>query len=251
MKKRKIFIGGNWKMNLNHLEGKEFVEKLLKSIKNIEKKEIVLFPPFTTLFTVSEIIKNTGIKLGAQNTHWEDKGAFTGEISPLFLIALDCEYVIIGHSERRRYFFENDEMINKKIKKALDVNLKPVFCVGEDLEERKTGKTFEVIEKQLKKGLKDVEKLNEIVIAYEPIWAIGSGINATPVQAREVHSFIREIISKDYGKEISENLRIIYGGSVNKNNIYELLKEEEIDGVLIGGASIKLEEFVQIVNLDL
>jgi len=238
-------------MNLNHLEGKEFVEKLLKSIKNIEKKEIVLFPPFTTLFTVSEIIKNTGIKLGAQNTHWEDKGAFTGEISPLFLIALDCEYVIIGHSERRRYFFENDEMINKKIKKALDVNLKPVFCVGEDLEERKTGKTFEVIEKQLKKGLKDVEKLNEIVIAYEPIWAIGSGINATPVQAREVHSFIREIISKDYGKEISENLRIIYGGSVNKNNIYELLKEEEIDGVLIGGASIKLEEFVQIVNLDL
>ncbi|MEO0087324.1 MAG: triose-phosphate isomerase [candidate division WOR-3 bacterium] len=217
----------------------------------MEKKEIVLFPPFTTLFTVSEIIKNTGIKLGAQNTHWEDKGAFTGEISPLFLIALDCEYVIIGHSERRRYFFENDEMINKKIKKALDVNLKPVFCVGENLEERKTGKTFEVIEKQLKKGLKDVEKLNEIVIAYEPIWAIGSGINATPVQAREVHSFIREIISKDYGKEISENLRIIYGGSVNKNNIYELLKEEEIDGVLIGGASIKLEEFVQIVNLDL
>ncbi|MEO0089188.1 MAG: triose-phosphate isomerase [candidate division WOR-3 bacterium] len=251
MKKRKVFIGGNWKMNFNHLEGREFVEKLLQSIRNIEEKEIVIFPPFTTLFSVAEIIKDTKIKLGAQNTHWEDKGAFTGEISPLFLLALGCEYVIIGHSERRKYFFESDEIINKKIKKSLSSNLKPVFCIGENLEERKTGKTLAVIESQLKKGLKDIKELNGMVIAYEPVWAIGTGINALPTQASEVHSFIRDFILKNYGKEVSENLRIIYGGSVNKDNIKDLLKEEEIDGVLIGGASIKLDEFIPIINLDL
>ncbi len=251
MKKRKVFIGGNWKMNLNHLEGKEFVEKLLQLIRNNEKKEIVIFPPFTTLFTVSEVIKNSKIKLGAQNVHWEDKGAFTGEISPQFLIALGCEYVIIGHSERRKYFLENDEMINKKIKKSLSTNLKPVFCVGENLEEREKGETLQVIENQLKKGLKDIKELNGMVIAYEPVWAIGTGINALPAQANEVHSFIREFISQNYGKKISENLRIIYGGSVNKDNIKDLLKEEEIDGALIGGVSIKLNEFAQIINLDL
>lgn len=251
MKKRKVFIGGNWKMNLNHLEGKEFVEKLLSLIRNNEEKEIVIFPPFTTLFTVSEVIKNSKIKLGAQNVHWEDKGAFTGEISPQFLIALGCEYVIIGHSERRRYFFENDEMINKKIKKSLSINLKPVFCVGENLEEREKGETLQVIENQLKRGLKDIKELKGMVIAYEPVWAIGTGRNALPEQANEVHRFIRDFISKNYGKEISENLRIIYGGSVNKDNIKDLLKEEEIDGVLIGGVSIKLDEFSQIVNLDL
>ncbi|MEO0130963.1 MAG: triose-phosphate isomerase [candidate division WOR-3 bacterium] len=251
MKKRKVFIGGNWKMNFNHLEGKEFVEKLLQSIRNIEEKEIVIFPPFTTLFTVSEVIKNSKIKLGAQNIHWEDKGAFTGEISPQFLIALGCEYVIIGHSERRKYFFETDELINKKIKKALSSGLKPIFCIGENLEERKAGKTLTVIENQLKNGLKDIKELKGMVIAYEPVWAIGTGVNALPVQANEVHSFIRDFISKNYGKEVSENLRIIYGGSVNKDNIKDLLKEKEIDGALIGGASIKLDEFVQIVNLDL
>ncbi|MEO0096632.1 MAG: triose-phosphate isomerase [candidate division WOR-3 bacterium] len=251
MKKRKVFIGGNWKMNFNHLEGKEFVEKLLQSIRNIEEKEIVIFPPFTTLFTVSEVIKNNKIKLGAQNIHWEDKGAFTGEISPQFLIALGCEYVIIGHSERRKYFFETDELINKKIKKALSSGLKPIFCIGENLEERKAGKTLTVIENQLKNGLKDIKELKGMVIAYEPVWAIGTGINALPTQASEVHSFIRDFILKNYGKEVSENLRIIYGGSVNKDNIKDLLKEKEIDGALIGGASIKLDEFVQIVNLDL
>lgn len=238
-------------MNFNHLEGKEFTEKLIKSIRKSEEREIVLFPPFTTLFIVSEIIKDTNIKLGAQNTHWEDKGAFTGEISPQFLIALGCEYVIIGHSERRKYFFENDEMINKKIKKALEVNLKPVFCIGENLEERKEGKTLAIIENQLKNGLKEIEKITGMVIAYEPVWAIGTGINATPQQASEVHNFIREYISENYGKEIGEDLRIIYGGSVNKDNIKELLQEEEIDGVLVGGASIKLDEFTQIVNIDL
>ncbi|MCX7836373.1 MAG: triose-phosphate isomerase [candidate division WOR-3 bacterium] len=251
MKKRKVFIGGNWKMNFNHIEGKEFVERLIHSMREDEKKEIVIFPPFTTLFSVAETIKNTKIKLGAQNVHWEDKGAFTGEISPQFLIALGCEYVIIGHSERRKYFFEDDEIINKKIKKVLNTNLTPVFCVGENLEERKEKKTLTIIENQLKKGLKDIKELNGMVIAYEPVWAIGTGINATPSEAREVHRFIRHFISENYGKEISENLRIIYGGSVNKDNIKELLEEEEIDGVLVGGASIKLEEFVYIVNLDL
>lgn len=251
MKKRKIFIGGNWKMNLNHLEGKEFVEKLRNLLKNIENKEIVIFPPFTTLFTVSEIIKNSEIKLGAQNTHWEDKGAFTGEISPLFLSALGCEYVIIGHSERRKYFLENDEMINKKNKKVLSLNLKPVFCIGENWEEREAGKTLSVIENQLKTGLKDIKELNEIVIAYEPVWAIGTGVNATPKQASEVHSFIRNFLKENYGKEVSERIRIIYGGSVNKDNIKSLLEEEEINGVLIGGTSTKFDEFIYIVNLDL
>jgi triosephosphate isomerase len=251
MKKKKVFIGGNWKMNFNHLESKEFVEKLLKAIRNIENKEIVIFPPFTSLFIVSEIIKNSGIKLGAQNTHWEDKGAFTGEISPLFLLALGCEYVIIGHSERRKYFGENDEMINKKIKKALSLNLKPVFCIGENLEERDAGRTLTIIENQLKAGLKDIKKIEGMVIAYEPVWAIGTGKNATPEQASEVHQFIRNFISENYGKEISKDLPIIYGGSVNKENIKELLKTEGIDGVLIGGASIKLDEFTYIVNLDL
>jgi len=251
MRKKKVFIGGNWKMNFNHLESKEFIEKLLKATKNIENKEIVIFPPFTSLFIVSEIIKNSGIKLGAQNTHWEDKGAFTGEISPLFLLALGCEYVIIGHSERRKYFGENDEMINKKIKKVLSLNLRPVLCVGENLEERETGKALTIIESQLKADLKDIKKIENMVIAYEPIWAIGTGKNATPEQASEVHQFIRNFIKDNYGEETSEKVRIIYGGSVNKENIRELLKTESIDGVLIGGASIKLDEFTYIVNLDL
>ena len=246
---RKPFIAGNWKMNKTIPEAVELVAKLKEFVKE-EMGEIVVIPPFTALSEVKKIISDSKIKLGAQNLHWEEKGAYTGEISPLMLKDIGCEYVIIGHSERRKYFHETNEIINSKIKIALKNSLKPIFCIGEKLQEREKGETFKIINEQLEKGLSGIDKegLKNIVIAYEPVWAIGTGRTATPEQAQEVHLFIREKLKKNYGNEIASCAIILYGGSVKADNVYSLIKEKDIDGALVGGASLEAESFGKIIE---
>lgn len=218
---------------------------------NIEAVEVVLCPPFTDLVPVYEIIKGTNIKIGGQNLYWEDQGAFTGEISARMLIDSGCEYVIIGHSERRHIFGERDQEINKKIRKAQENGLRPIFCVGEKLEQRKSGLTQKVIEEQIRNGLTQVrlQDSSDLVIAYEPVWAIGTGENATPGQAEEVQSFIRELMAELYSSELAAQLRIQYGGSVKPTNAEELMQQENIDGALVGGASLDVDSFTAIVKV--
>ncbi len=243
-------IVGNWKMNKTPREAKELAKEIKESLWDTEGREVVLCPPFTSLPVVSEIIKGSLLKLGAQNMHYELKGAYTGEISGEFLKEIGCQYVIIGHSERRKYFKEDDEFLNKKLKTALKIGLFPIFCVGEELKEREEKKTFAVIGNQIRKGLEGIEEVDRITIAYEPVWAIGTGKNATPEQASEVHSFIRELIAKLYNQEVAQKIRIIYGGSVTPENIDSLMAKEEIGGVLVGGASLKADSFVRIVKFS-
>ena len=245
---RKTIIAANWKMNKTIQESISFVKTLKKLIKS--DVEIVICPMFTALEAVSKELKGTKIKLGAQNCYFEEKGAFTGEISPVILKDIGCEYVILGHSERRKYFKETDDLINKKIKKALSCGLKSIVCVGELLEERENGMTNKVIEKQIKgclNGLTDKDMAG-VVIAYEPVWAIGTGKNATPIQAEESHLFMRELIAKMFNKDIAKKLRIQYGGSVTTENIKDLLLQEDVDGALVGGASLDADNFSKIVN---
>ena len=247
---RKPIIAGNWKMHKAPEESIALASGIKRDLFNIENTEIVLCPPFTSLSDVRDVIADTNIALGAQNMYWKTEGAFTGEISPKMLKALDCKYVIIGHSERRAYFGETNETVNKKLKMALAEGLLPVMCVGEKLEEREGGKTFEVVSEHVEKALLNIseKEILNMVIAYEPVWAIGTGKNATPHEAEEVHKFIRELLAKKYGKEISESIRIQYGGSVKPANIDALIKEKDIDGALVGGASLKVESFVDIVK---
>jgi triosephosphate isomerase len=247
---RKPLIVGNWKMNNSTAESVELVEKLKASMKNMAGVEVVVAPPFTSMDKVRGAIKGSNIKLCAQNLFWEDKGAYTGEVSPLMIKDLGCEYVVIGHSERREYFKESDEIINKKIKAALRNKLKAIVCVGETLKEREDGKMIEVIESQIKKGLKDlsVNEAKELTIAYEPVWAIGTGRNATPSQANEVHAYIRKLLSQIFNEDVASNIKILYGGSVKPSNSAELMSEKEIDGALVGGASLEADSFAQIVR---
>ena len=217
----------------------------------LDKVSVVVCPPFTVLGDVYRIIKDSPVKLGAQDIFWEREGAFTGEISPIMLKDVGCSFVIIGHSERRKYFGEDNEIVNKKVKSALMEGLIPIVCVGEKLEERNLGKTLEVVDDQIKGALKDLkeEDLERVVIAYEPVWAIGTGINATPSQAEEVHSFIRKTIKELYSLDISKKILILYGGSVSPKNIEDLIKEEDIDGALVGGASLKSDSFAEIIKI--
>lgn len=247
---RKKLIAGNWKMNLDVNGSRELAKAILEKTdkKYFEYTDVLLCPTFVSLNTVGDVIKNSPILLGAQNLSYENNGAYTGEISAAMLKAIGCEYVIIGHSERRKYFGENDEVVNKKIKKALEFGLKPILCVGETLEERNTGKQNKVIENQLMHGLKDVKDLGNIVIAYEPVWAIGTGQNATPQQANEMHKHIRSVIAKLYNKNSADSIKILYGGSLNDKNCKELLSESDIDGGLIGGASLKADSFIEIIK---
>ncbi|MCM8833078.1 MAG: triose-phosphate isomerase [Candidatus Omnitrophica bacterium] len=245
---RKSIIAGNWKMYKTPTESINFVKELVKNLKNYKDRDVLICPPFTSLYPVSEILKNSSVKLGAQNVFFEDQGAYTGEVSPLMLKDIGVEYVICGHSERRNIFGETDEIINKKVKKVVESGMKAILCVGEKLEERERGETFKIIENQLKKSLENFDKMQEIVIAYEPVWAIGTGKTALPQQAEEVHTFIRELISKIYNKDIAENLIILYGGSVKPENIDQLMKEKNIDGVLVGGACLKLDSFLRIID---
>jgi triosephosphate isomerase len=244
---RKWIVAGNWKMHNTVGESIALAQAIKEGAKGIQNGEVVIAPPFTSLSSVGEAIKGSQVFLAAQNMHYEDKGAFTGEIAPGMLTDLGCTYVLIGHSERRKYFFERDEDINLKVKKALAVGLKPILCVGETEDERVKGVTQVVVEKQIKKALSDVEKIDNVVIAYEPVWAIGTGKVATSAQAEEVHSLIRSILKELYG-DVSQNIRILYGGSVTKENIGELIGMENIDGALVGGASLKPDAFLGIIQ---
>ncbi|MCX7910355.1 MAG: triose-phosphate isomerase [Endomicrobia bacterium] len=247
---RKQLIAANWKMYKTILETKDFIDKFLILIKsvNINNREIVLCPPFTSLYVASEMLKNTNIKLGAQNMYIEEKGAFTGEISPVMIKELNCEYVILGHSERRKYFNETDEFINKKMLIALKYGLIPIVCIGETLQEREENKTFEVLKYQVENSLANLthEQAAKIVIAYEPVWAIGTGKNATPQQAEEAQSFIREVYANMYGKDVAERIRILYGGSIKPENFKEIISQKNVDGGLVGGASLDPESFFKI-----
>lgn len=246
---RKPIIAGNWKMNCTIQEAVQLVTILKRELFSEEKVEVVVCPPFTALSAVSELIEDSPIELGAQDMFWEQKGAYTGEISGEMLLDIGCKYVIIGHSERRRYFGETNESVNKKVKAALGLGLSPIICVGETKEERDRGITEKVVEEHIIEGLKDItgDDILNCVIAYEPVWAIGTGVNATPKQAEEVHSFIRNrLLTDKYGDSIANNIRIQYGGSVVPENIKSLMEEPDIDGALVGGTSLKAEGFVKI-----
>ncbi|MEA2037533.1 MAG: triose-phosphate isomerase [Nanoarchaeota archaeon] len=243
---RRVIIAGNWKMNKTVSDAVSLVKELKELVKDVKDIEVVVCPPFIALNNIAEEIKGSNVKLGAQNAYFEKEGAFTGEVSCSMLKDVDVDYVIIGHSERRHVLGETDDVINKKIKAALDAKLKPIFCVGELLEEREANKTNEVIEKQIKEGLKDVK--DNVVIAYEPVWAIGTGKTATPEQAEEVHLFIRDLLKKIYDDRVAEETSILYGGSVKPSNIQGLMDKANIDGALVGGASLKAKDFSDIVK---
>jgi triosephosphate isomerase len=251
MSQRK-FIAANWKMNKGLVEAQKFVEEIKNYLeKNINvNSDIVICPPFISLDTVYKNTKGTDIKLGAQNVFYETNGAYTGEISCSMLKSCGCKYVITGHSERRQYFHETNEIVNKKVLKVLDEGLKPILCVGETLAEHQDHLTEAVIEEQLKTCLTHVfkEQINKVVIAYEPIWAIGTGKNATPHQAESVHNFIRKKINKMFDEEASEQIKILYGGSVTPDNAKELFAPDTINGGLVGGASLDESKFIGILN---
>jgi triosephosphate isomerase len=246
------FIAGNWKMHKTPEESIKLAKEIDDFLKNNEDIEVdvLICPPFTSLYAISKEIKNPKIQLGAQNMSYEEEGAFTGEISPLMLKEMNVKYVILGHSERRQLFGEKDEEINKKIKKALEQDLKPILCVGETLEERESGKEKEKVKKQITEDLKDVdkEKASLITIAYEPIWAIGTGKTASSNDANDMIKYIRSILKEIYGMDVSEKIRIQYGGSVKPHNINELMNKSDIDGALVGGASLKSKDFNEIID---
>jgi triosephosphate isomerase (TIM) len=248
---RKKIIAANWKMNMTLGETEAFFEKFLRELGDDRKVEVVIVPPFTALAKTSELLRDVqNVKLGAQNMHWEKPGAFTGEISSEMLRELLVHYVVLGHSERRTLFGETDEIVNKKVRAALTNALRPIVCIGETLAERDGGKVEEVLARQTKGSLAGLthDQMEETVIAYEPVWAIGTGRTATPQQAQEAHAFIREQISKLFSPEIGSKVRIQYGGSVKPNNAGELMSQADIDGALVGGASLDPRGFAEIVQ---
>ncbi len=247
---RKTIVAGNWKMNKNLNESVTLVSEIKNLLGEDNNADVIICPPYTSLETVHALIKDTNIGLGAQNMCAADSGAYTGAISASMIKSVGCEYVILGHSERRTIFGETDELINSKIKKAIEYSLIPIFCIGETLEERESGEMKNVIERQVKEGLKDVsaDQLSEMIVAYEPVWAIGTGKTATPEQAQEVHQFIRGLLTEMYSAEFAEDVTIQYGGSVKPENAKELLSQPDIDGALVGGACLKADSFVGIIK---
>ncbi len=247
---RKKIIAGNWKMNKSVSESIDLASDIKRDLAECGDVDVVLCPPFTSLSSVANTIENTCIKFGAQNMHWESEGAYTGEISSGMLRSIYCHYVILGHSERRSYFGETDEIVNKKTKAALAANLIPIVCVGELLEERKENRHMDVVKAQLQGSLAeiDADSLKKVVIAYEPVWAIGTGEVATPEQAQEMHAFIRSVLQEMANEEVAETVRIQYGGSMKPGNAAELLSQPDIDGGLIGGAALEARSFVEIVR---
>jgi triosephosphate isomerase len=238
-------------MNNDFKESEKLIVELINLLQNEKPNcDVIVCPPFTSLSEASKLLKGSPIKLGAQNMHFEENGAFTGEVSASMLKSVGCEYVILGHSERRHIFGESDEVINKKIKKALSAGLKPIFCVGELLEERESGTTNDVVKRQVLKGLDGIsaEDMKNVIVAYEPVWAIGTGKTASPAQAQEVHEFIRDLIEIDYSLEVANDLVIQYGGSVKPDNAKELLSQKDIDGALVGGACLKADSFLGIIK---
>ncbi|MDD2619134.1 MAG: triose-phosphate isomerase [Syntrophomonadaceae bacterium] len=246
---RQILIAANWKMNKLASEALSFSRDFLPMAGDHTNIEVVICPPFTCLYTLQNCLNGTGIRLGGQNLFWEEKGAFTGEISPLMLADAGCTYVIIGHSERRQIMGESDVNINRKIGAALESGLIPILCVGETLQEREKNMAREIVKEQLRKGLQDISMANrQIVLAYEPVWAIGTGVNASNDDAQEMIAFIRSYMEKIYDKAIADSLRILYGGSVNEGNIADFIAKEDVDGALIGGASLQADSLAGIVR---
>lgn len=246
---RNALVIGNWKMNYGLADSKFFLDEFLSDFQQ-GSCHVALAPPLTSLETVSAILKSYPISLAAQNMHFAEQGAFTGEVSPLFLKELAVTYVLLGHSERRQYFGENDEELSKKIRAALHTGLKPVYCVGESLEIREANEEIPFIKGQISKGLQGFEsgELGDLVIAYEPVWAIGTGKTASPEQAQAVHEAIRAFVAEKFGKQLADSLQILYGGSVKADNAAKLMEKQDIDGLLVGGASLKASEFLEIVR---
>jgi len=247
---RKPIIAGNWKLNKNIKEAVDLVGEIKAKCAGLNKVDIVVCPVFTALSKVSEALKGSNIGVGAQDLYWQESGAFTGEVSATLLKDAGCQYVIIGHSERRQFFGETNVTVNNKIKAALAQGLTPIVCVGENLQERESGKTFDVIKDHVENSLKgfSAQELQKMVLAYEPVWAIGTGKTATPAQAQEVHAFIRKRLEALHNKAVAESIRIQYGGSVKAENAKELLSQPDIDGALVGGASLKADSFLGIIN---
>lgn len=249
---RKTIIAGNWKMYKTIVEAIELANGLKRELFKLDSQniDVVLCPPFTALSEVWEIISDSELHLGAQNVFWEEEGAFTGEVSSKMLKDTGCKFVIIGHSERRQFFCETNETVNKKIKAALGCGLTPIMCIGETLTERENNLTFKVLEAHIQNGLKGItgQDMLKIVIAYEPVWAIGTGKTASSQQAQEAHKYIRDLLKKLYNEDTATNIRIQYGGSVKPENIIELMNQPDVDGALVGGASLKVDSFSQIVK---
>jgi len=246
---RRPLIAGNWKMYTTVMEAQQLAAAIVQAAGKAADRDVMIAPPYTALAAVSKVLSGSGVILGAQNVHWEEKGAFTGEVSGGMLKDVGCKMVIIGHSERRQVFGETDFMINRRIGGALQCGLIPVFCIGETLKQREAGQTLKVLEGQIRAGLAGV-KLTEgvqLVVAYEPVWAIGTGKTATETQAQEVHRFIRNLLCDIFEKNIADQLRILYGGSVKPDNIDLLMRQDDIDGALVGGAALKAESFERII----
>ncbi len=247
---RRPIIAGNWKMNNTINEAVDLVSGLKRELGNTDSVDIIVAPAFTALSDVNELIMDSNIKLCAQNVYWQKSGAFTGEVSTLMLKDVGCAYVIVGHSERRQYFNETNETVSKRLKAALAGGLKVIACVGEVLQEREAGKAFDVIKDQVEGSLQGLSKLdmNNVVLAYEPVWAIGTGKTASPEQAQEIHQYIRGLLKDIFDGETAAEVRIQYGGSVKPDNIKELMGKEDVDGALVGGASLKIDSFSAIVK---
>ncbi len=250
---KRPIIAGNWKMFKTPSEGSAFVDEVMKLVLDHEKVDVIFCPPFTALFNMKDAFESgKHFSLGAQNCHWEESGAFTGEISVGMLKDCRVQYVILGHSERRHIFHESDEWINRKVHSVINGNMTPILCIGETLTQRDKGETEAILDKQLQLGLKGIDSLDNIVIAYEPVWAIGTGLTATPAQVSETHQQIRDILNQLYDAEAVENVAILYGGSVKPENAKELILTQGVDGFLIGGASLKVDSFTTIIeNVEL
>lgn len=253
MRTRTPLIAGNWKMFKTVTEAVQTATRLNELVSDVREIDVMIAPPFTALYPVYEAIKDGSVAVGAQDMFWEQEGAYTGEVSSAMLISAGCRYVIIGHSERREYFGESNGEVNKKVSTALAAGLTPIMCIGESEKQREAGETFSVLDKQLNMGLKGhfAEALETLVIAYEPIWAIGTGKTATSAQAQEVHQFLRKQTAQMFGENLAENLRILYGGSVKPQNAAELMGMPDIDGALVGGASLDADTFSRIVRFQI
>ncbi len=247
---RRMIIAGNWKMNKNSAEARDFIAELKGKADFSKNVEVAVCPPFTSLQAAASAAAGSAVKVGAQNMHWEESGAYTGEISASMLAEIPVSSVIIGHSERRQYFGETDDTVNQRVKAVLKAGFEPIMCVGETKEQREADKTEEIVERQLKGGLQGLteEDMKSLVIAYEPVWAIGTGLTATPEQAQAMHDFIRKLLSKLFSEAVAEAVPILYGGSVKPGNAAELMAKPDIDGALVGGASLKADDFAGIIN---
>jgi triosephosphate isomerase (TIM) len=247
---RTPLVIGNWKMHGSLTMARELAQSVRDGLKRPRGVEVMVCPPFTALTAVADVLAGSAVGLGAQNCHWEPQGAFTGEISPVMLVELGCRLVLLGHSERRHIFHETDEEINRKVAAALRHGLQPLLCVGETTEERRQGLTFTVVEGQLRAGWAGLspEGIARCLLAYEPVWAIGTGVNATPAQAAEVHSYLRGLVSELGSKDLAQTVRILYGGSVKADNAAEVTQEPDVDGVLVGGASLQAQSFIGIAK---